>query len=319
MAELVAIADPREETLDFEFDHVVEVFGDAEAMLRGMALDGIIVATPTDCHLAPTLAAVEAGVHVLVEKPISTTLKDAAKIRDAARRCRRRVLVGHHRRHFPSVCKAREIIANGSIGRVVAVSGQWGMRKHDGYYEPGWRRMQAAGPVMINLVHEVDTLRYICGDIVSVSAMTSHELEGLEKEDAAVIAFRFENGALGTFAMSDRVNSPWAWEFATGENPAFPATGQNTSRFMGTAGSLDFPQLVLWKHSEPDGNWHMPIKSREIPHEAWDALDLQVAHFADLIRGKELPRVNVEDAMKSLAVTLAILESAKNGGRPVRL
>ncbi len=315
LVELTAVADPSELARSTAAAEGIPWFADFSAMLEEVRPDGVIVATPTDNHLAPALAALESGAHVLVEKPIDATLENAEALRAASEASGRPVLVGYHRRCSPRVRRARDIIADGGIGRIVAVSGQWGVRKHDAYYDPSWRRLRNAGPVLINLVREIDCLRYVCGEIVGVSAETSNFVEGFEKEDVAAFLFRLEGGALGTFILSGRVNSPWSWKFATGENPAFPVSGENAWRIMGTAASLEFPRLALWQHAEPCGNWHFPIGCTEVPAETGDGFDRQIEHFSRIIRGVEEPLVGAADAARTLEAPLAVFESARIGRR----
>ncbi len=312
---LVGIADPQAAAQAIAREHDVPCYTDNDALLAQTEPDGVIVATPTEHHLKPTLAALDAGVHVLVEKPIMATLDEAEQVvaRSAARQ--RHVLVGHHRRYYEQVDRAREMIEAGVLGQLVAVSGQWNMRKHDAYYEPDWRKGWKAGPVLTNLIHEIDSLRYICGAVVSVSAETANSVQGFEKEDVAALVFRFASGALGSFILSDQSNSPWSWECATGENAAFPPTGQNAVRFMGTDGSLEFPNLVLWRHDPAPGDWTQPIAQEVIECGMADAYINQIEHFGRVTLGQQAPRITAADATDTLRVINAVFESAKSGRR----
>lgn len=315
-SELVGIADSNQDRLAASAAKAgVPGFSDAIELIEALKPDGVIVATPTDRHLEPTLAALEAGCGVLVEKPIAADDADANRIVDAERGARGRVLVGHHRRHNPAAAAARKLLGEGALGRLVMVSGEWAVSKHDGYFGESWRRLRKAGPVLINMSHDLDMLRYICGEMESVSAEVSNAVMGCEKEDAAAAVIRFQCGALGAFALSDRANSPWAWEFATGENPAFPPSGQNCYRFIGTERSLEFPQLRLWSHKGGEPNWFHPMATDDLPVAQADAFALQAAHFSDVARSLAEPLVTASDAAKSLRATLAVFESAESGRR----
>jgi len=131
----------------------------------------------------------------------------------------------------------------------------------------------------------------------------------------AAVVLGFANGALGSFILSDQASSPWAWELGTGENPAFPPTGQNAIRFMGTEASLDFPNLTLWHHDGADANWNTPMTFEKFEQPFEDAYLLQCEHFARVIRGEEKPRINASDAEKTLRATLAVFEAAEQGQR----
>lgn len=263
--ELVGLADIVPESRTIAAEAGVPFFSETDALLSAVKPDGIIVATPTEHHLQPTLAALLADVHVLVEKPITSTLAEANQIIDMSVRTGKQVLVGHHRRYYTQVHKARELVQGGALGKLLAVTGQWNMRKNESYYEPAWRRKWQAGPVLTNLIHDMDSLRYICGDVESLSAEISNASLGFEKEDAAAMIMRFKSGALGTFILSDQATSPWSWEYATGETSFFPKTGQNAVRFMGTKAALEFPNLVLWHHGDSSLIGIMRYKERTCP------------------------------------------------------
>ncbi len=315
VAELVAVVDPAPTGRALADERGVPHHGDLRSMFATERLDGVIVSTPTEHHCEPTLAALEAGCHVLVEKPIMATVEEAERVVKKVAEGDRHVLVGHHRRYYSLVHEAREIVRSGKLGRLVAVTGQWNLRKHDDYYSPEWRKMREAGPVLTNLIHEIDTLRYICGEVESLSAEISHDVMGFEKEDAAAMVLRFRNGALATFLLSDRTPSPWAWEFATGETPTYPKSGQNSARFMGTTAALEFPNLVLWHHGDETPDWKHAIKQDEMPHELGNAFTSQIAHFCAVISGREDPVITARDATESLKVTLAVFEAARTGKR----
>lgn len=313
--ELVGVADSAVTGKDVANDAGVPFFKDAESLMESLKPDGVIVATPTEHHLQPTLTALQGGAHVLVEKPIMPTLKQAAIVIAASADTGRQVLVGHHRRYYTQVHKARELVQDGTLGQLITVSGQWNMRKNESYYDPDWRHKWQAGPVVTNLIHDMDALRYICGDVVSISAETSNASLGFEKEDAAGLVMRFKSGALGTFVLSDQATSPWSWEYATGETAFFPKTGQNAVYFNGSKGALEFPNLVLWHHGNEPADWNHALRRQEIPCDLDDAFLSQIDHFCAVIRGEQLPRITARDATDTLKATLAVFESATTGKR----
>ena len=314
-AELVGVVDPALTGKVLAFDMGIPLYGDVQALFDAVSVDGVIVSTPTEHHCPPTLAALKAGAHVLVEKPIMPTIEQAEHVTAFSEEVKRHVMVGHHRRYYAQVHKTREIIQSGVLGQLVAVSGQWTVRKNANYYDPNWRKNWEAGPILTNLIHEVDTLRYVCGEIASISAEISNGVMNFEKEDVAAMVMRFESGALGTFVVSDRATSPWAWEFSTGETPAFPKTGQNCVRFMGTKAALDFPNLALWHHGDGAPDWNHAINPDEIPLELGNAYARQISHFCAVISGDEEPRITARDATKTLRATLAVFDAAKSGKR----
>jgi predicted dehydrogenase len=313
--ELVGFADPFPGSEQVASQAKVPLFNNVGTLIEAINPDGVIISTPTEAHFESTMVVLNAGIHVLVEKPIMATLKEAEQVVALSEKAGLHVLVGHQRRYYSLMQKAREIVRGGKLGKLVTVSGLWNMRKNNSYYEPDWRKKWEAGPILTNFIHEIDLLRYICGELVSISAETSNAVMGFEKEDAAAIIMRFESGALGTFLLSDQATSPWSWELASGENAAVPRTGQNTTRFMGTKAALDFPNLTLWHHGEVTPDWNHAMVSEDLSEPIEDAYVAQMAHFAAVIRGTQSPRINARDATETLRATLAVFDAAKSGKR----
>lgn len=314
-AELAGIVDPSPAARETAEALGSPLFTTTAEMLDAVRPDGVIVATPTEHHCEPTLQALDSGAHLLVEKPLMATLEECQRTIEKSSSTGKHVLVGHHRRHYSLVNQAREIVQHGSLGKLVSVCGQWNVRKPADYYQADWRKKWQAGPILTNLIHEMDLLRFIVGDIHSISAETSNSVLGFEKEDAAALVIRFKNGALGTFMLSDQAHSPWSWEQATGENIAFPRSGQNVIQFMGTEGALEFPNLKLWKSAGGDSNWTTPLSAQPLGGELEDAYINQLTHFAAVISGDEAPCINAQDATDTLRATLAVYEAATSGRR----
>jgi len=314
---LAAIADPSPEANKIGMAKGVPVYSDAGAMLADSGIESVIIATPTERHYEDMMMALEARQTVLVEKPITATLAEADEVTRFAEQQGCHVLVGHQRRYYPCAAEAREIIAQGRIGKLMGVTGQWTTRKDDDYYSAAWRRDLKAGPILTNLIHEIDLLRFICGDIATVSAEVTHHDQEFDKEDAVAISMKFVNSAVGTFLLSDRTPTPWTWEMALGESLRFPKTGQNAIRFLGTEGALDFPNLTLWSHADSDGDWHDEIKAEQIKTPFVDAYIAQCRHLCAIVRGAETPIIDARNGSKSLAATLAAASSAASGKRVI--
>ncbi|MDQ2088881.1 Gfo/Idh/MocA family protein [Marimonas arenosa] len=277
-----------------------------------------VVATPTPDHHASTLACLDRGWPVIVEKPIAATLDAARDLVATADRLGLPLVTGHHRRCHPFAPAARAALTE--IGDLVGVQGFWSLRKHDSYYDAPWRRVPGAGPLMTNLSHEIDLLCFLVGDIDEVTALASSARRGLVIEDTAALSFRFANGALGSFLISDAGASPWAFEAATAENPAIAASDQDYVRFTGTSGALEFPSLTLWTRSGPgEIEWSKPLARRPGPAFARvDPLHEQISRFATVVAGAEDSVLcTAAEGVKALEMTLATALSA-HSGRPVK-
>lgn len=213
--------------------------------------------------------------------------------------------------------RAREIVQGGGIGRLTAVAGLWLVRKPDDYFDVAWRRQPGGGPVLINLIHDIDDLRFICGEIAGVTAFTANAARGFAVEDCAAIALRFASGALGTMTVSDAVAAPWSWELTSREYAMYAPADENCYLLAGTEGSLAVPKLELWRYRGAKG-WTAPLACTRVAVEPADPQARQIRHFCKVIRGEESPRIDGADATRTLAATLAV-KCAAESGHPVTL
>ena len=312
---LAGIADPDPAVGDLAGSIGVMHYRSVPELIAAERPDAMVVATPTQRHLADALACAEAGIHTLIEKPLADSHEASWAIVKAARKAGIVALVGHHRRYYPAVREARRLLAEGGIGRLVGVSVIWAALKSDDYFVPDWRRAPGAGPLMNNLVHEVDLLRFICGEITEVTTRASNAMRGFAVEDSAAVVLGLANGALATALITDAAVSPWSFEMATGESLQVAYTGENTMRFIGTKGSLEFPNLVLWRgRDDRRCDWHQAPAASRVKTRFIDVYVEQIRHFCATIRCQEAPVAPVEDGARSLDVTRAIVASARSGG-----
>ncbi|MFN3647290.1 MAG: Gfo/Idh/MocA family protein [Gemmobacter sp.] len=288
----------------------------ALATADGGAVEGVILATPTALHLPQALECIARGWPVLVEKPVAATAAEAAELADAAAAAGVPVLVGHHRRHNPRIAAARALLAQGGLGRVVAVQASVLLCRPDDYFRPDWRRAPGAGPLLTNLIHEIDTLRHLLGEVTAVQAAASNAIRGFAVEDSAAILLHFASGALGTVAVSDAAAAPRSWELTAGENPDYPGVaGEGCIAISGTLGALDLPGLRLWRHAGGPRGWFTPMQAETLPVTDADPLLHQIDHFAAVIRGRAAPLVDAADAGRSVAGVDAILRATRMGLR----
>jgi predicted dehydrogenase len=294
-------------------DFGVPFYQNTNELLENADLDGAVIAVPSSEHASVVEVCARKSVHLLIEKPIAGTMDEAARIVDAADRCGVEMLVGHHRRHNPLVLKAKSLIQEGSIGRLVGVSVLWALYKPEDYFQVDWRcRRPGGGPLMINLIHEIDSLRFLCGDIRQVYSQCSSAARQLEVEDTLSITLTFGNGALGSIWASDSVPAPWSYEATTGENPYYFHADENCYVFFGSLGSLTFPRMQLWRYAGTENmGWQFPLEKTDQQVEKSDPLRRQLDHFCRVVAGAEKPVVDVRDGARSLAAALAVLDSMR--------
>ena len=311
--ELAAIVDPRPATKAQAAEIGVPWFESLSDMFRSARPDGVILATPNPAHVETGLECISAGCPVLVEKPIATSVDEAAILVEAARAADIPLQVGHHRRHYPLMREARAVIDAGRLGRLRTVHATCWLYKPDEYFdEAPWRKAAGAGPVFVNLAHDIDSIRYLCGDVASVQAQELASVRGYENEDVAAAVLKFENGAIGTISVSDSVVSPWSRELTARENPVYPPVAQNCYMLGGSHGSLSLPDLTLWTYSGAR-SWWEPIGPTTLTSGSFDPFVEQLSRFAAVLAGREEPLVSGLDGLKTLQVIEAIQTSAKSG------
>lgn len=314
---LAAIADPAEAGRAYADTFPVRWFASLDEALDAGGIDGVILATPNQAHVEGGLACVRAALPTLIEKPIATAVADGRRLVEAAEAAGVPIATGHHRRHNPLIAKARDLIDEGRLGTIVTVHGSAWFMKPDDYFDVEWRRRKGAGPVFLNLIHDIDLLRHFCGPVAEVSAMESNRVRGNEVEDSAVVLLRFASGVLGTVNVCDTAVAPWSWELTARENPQYPATSENCYWIAGTHGSLALPNLALWTHPGKP-SWWEPISATRVAFDFADPLVRQVEQFAAVVRGEAVPLVTGRDGLAALAVVEAV-KTAATTGAPVRV
>lgn len=310
--ELVGIADPSEEGRGVAQSVNVPWFADYDEMLGSVKPRGVVIATPNATHARIAVQCLQRGAAVLVEKPIADALEDARRICDAAAAAKLPAIVGHQRRQNPIMRRAKQMVAAGKLGRPVCLTAMSTWLKPAEYFQTAWRRNKGGGPILINLIHDIDQLRFLFGDIATVQAMTSNTIRGFEVEDTAVILLRFGNGALGTVTVSDTATAPWNWDLSAGEAERFPKQDVNSHFLSGTEGSLTLPRLDYWHYREGKG-WHDELTEERTALHYGDPYAEQMRHFRAVIEGEEEPVCSADDAMRSLEATLAVAEAARTG------
>ncbi|KAF2473465.1 NAD(P)-binding protein, partial [Lindgomyces ingoldianus] len=317
-AELACIVDP---------NPVVEAVADrlkcpwyrsVEEMLASPAKpDAAMVCTPNHTHVSLSKELLEGGLHVLCEKPISVDIGSGQELIKCAKARKLKLMIGHHRRFNRYVVTTKKLLP--SLGRIIAINGLWTMYKPTEYFDPPteWRRLDSAGVVFINLIHEIDILHHLFGPIVRVYAEKTVSQRGYLADEGAAITLKFASGIVGTFLLSDAVVSPHSFESGTGENPMIPEVGQDFYRIFGSEGSLSVPDMTMWKYPSSTRSWtekldreNLEVPGMGIPFE------LQMSHFVKVIKGQEEPSCSGIDGLRALAVCEAI-KKAMEVSKPV--
>lgn len=314
--ELAAVVDPSPSARALADKAGVPLYASLEALIETDRPDGVVLATPNQLHVPHAELCVRAGLPMLLEKPIAPTVEEGRALVRLAEERNARILIGHHRAHSPIMAKAREVIQSGALGRLVSVMGSALFVKPDHYYvDAPWRREPGAGPILLNMIHEVHNLRMLCGEIIAVQAFASDAVRGFAVEDTVAINLRFASGALGTFMLSDTAASPRSWEQTSQENKAYPTyEDEDCYVIAGTDGSLSIPTMRLKTYPRAgDRSWWKPFEVGVVGMIREDPIMHQMEHFGAVVRGEVQPLVSARDGLVNLEITEAIGKAAKTG------
>jgi 1,5-anhydro-D-fructose reductase (1,5-anhydro-D-mannitol-forming) len=267
-----------------------------EELLGDAAIDAVYISTTNEWHESQTLAAVAAGKHVLCEKPLALSLESARAMVAAAAAAGVVMGTNHHLRNAATHRTMRELIQAGAIGRPLAA------RVFHAVHLPphlqGWRidRPDAGGGVILDItVHDADTLRFALGDeVAEVTAMTASQGMGRAGlEDAVMGVMRFRDGVIAQF--HDAFTAPHAF------------TGLEVH---GTEGALYGRDVMTQR---PIGTVCIRKDGSEeaIPVEHENLYERSVRCFNAAMHGEGKPAATGADGVRSLAVALAVRESAQ--------
>ena len=318
-ADLVAVCDLLPEKLDKAAAEYpgVRTYTDFTEMLKNPDIDIVSVCVPSGIHADLAVEALEAGKHVLVEKPIDITVDAAMRIEQARLRTGRKVGVVHQNRNNADMAPILDAVRSGRLGTLYYGDFEVKWYRTQEYYDNGgWRgtwEMDGGGSLMNQAVHTVDLMQWIMGDVRSVTSKTGIFGHEIETEDFTASLIEFKSGAVATFVST---------------TCAYP--GLNTGiKVYGTKGSIeaDGDTLLTWKIQSADENEEAEdAEERKMlqtyaGNSSAAALDpaLCVGHASiveDMIAAvldDRDPQILPAEAIKSVRIVNAVYESARTG------
>jgi UDP-N-acetyl-2-amino-2-deoxyglucuronate dehydrogenase len=285
-----------------------------EALLGRPDVDAVCVCTPSGQHAAQAVAAARAGKHVLVEKPMALTLADADAMIAAAHTAGVRLGVAFQRRTEPVYQAVHQAMASGALGTPVMGAASVPYFRSQEYYDSGaWRGTWAedgGGALMNQGIHLADLLLWFMGDVAEVSARSATLAHTVEVEDGVAASLRFKSGALGALYAT------------TAAAPGFP----HRIEVYGTKGGVQVEgeAAVRWHAGTPAPEGLQPGGAAAAGSGASPTGLPLAGHvrlmrdFVAAVREDREPLVSGEEGRRSLALVLAVYESARTG-RPVAL
>ncbi|MGI6247835.1 MAG: Gfo/Idh/MocA family protein [Acutalibacteraceae bacterium] len=311
---LVAVCDLIPEKLEKAKEEYGDIltYTDFEEMLKNPEIEIISVALPSGMHADFAVRAMEAGKHVLVEKPIDITVEAAQKIIDACKRTGKKAGVIHQNRFNAVMKPMKEAIDSGRLGKIFlgTFAVKW-YRTQEYYDTGGWRgtwSMDGGGSLMNQAIHTVDLMQWLMGDVESVTSNMGIFSHDIETEDMTASLIKFKSGASATFVSSTSV---------------YPGLGTNIQVY-GTKGSIEVEgeRLELWRlEDEDEDKGEAMMEMYGAGNNAPTSPDptkvfghaTQVNDIIDAVLFDREPLIVPSDAIKSVKIANAIYESARTG------
>jgi predicted dehydrogenase len=300
----------------FAVEHAIGFASDdVEQLLAQPALDAVCITTPSALHLQPALAAIRAGKHLLIEKPLDSTVEGTDRILEEAARAGVRVGSIFQARFGDGARALKAAVDAGRFGRMVLASCYVKWHRTAEYYT-GWKGRLAedgGGAVINQAIHGIDLLQWFAGMPVEVFAWTTQRVHAIESEDTSVAALKFASGALGTLEASTAL-----WP---GFARRLEVCGENGSAVM------EDDDIARWEFRVPTADDERIRAARISSIKASGAanpMDInfeghrrQIQDFIDGIRERRPFFVEGREARKAVALVRALYESAASG-KPVR-
>ncbi len=313
---VLALAERRGQELGAQF-----VTDDYRAAVERSDVDAVDICLPHHLHAQVALAALAAGKHVLVEKPMACSLGECRAMVQAAAGARRTLMVGQCQRFMPSYRGVRRLVASGELGHIRAVRFD-SMQNAPAFLPPGhWLfdgRLAGGGIVISVSVHRIDLARYLVGDVRRVLGLTRQGdapyVGGAE--DYASALLEFENGAMGEhFATYSGFRMPYSEMFMLfgddGAVHALPGAGEA----MGPA----FFASRLREDAARGPGWNaqfcgfLPVAADREDLPTDDGFTNEIAHFAACCRSGQEPLSSGRDNLGTMKVIFGIYQSAASG------
>ncbi|WP_276352215.1 Gfo/Idh/MocA family protein [Cohnella caldifontis] len=313
-AELTAVCD-MDPAKRGAFEGKCAAFDDPDRMFRDSDADAVVLAIPHHLHADMTIRALEAGKHVLIEKPMARSVAECRRMIEASERTGKTLMVAHNWRYTPWCVAAKRIVESGELGAIRAVRTEWLLNFRPSFPKGSWiynGDLAGGGAIVSLAIHNVDALRYIVGEVEEVftKQLFTDDWSSDGAENWAMCQLRFDGGAIG--------------HLFTGYTPFYPP--DNGMLYVyGERGTMFFGpwqgETGLWIRSasrseDPEAGYERVEIERHAPGMAGHAQTNQMRHFLDCLKNGRTPETDGREIVKTIELTEMMYESGRTG-KPV--
>lgn len=307
--ELVAVADPVTEKTSVRANEYKEKTGcdvatyeDYKKMLDEVEIDAVVIATESGYHAEIAINCMNKGKHVIVEKPMALSTKDAEEMIRVSKENNVKLCVSHQNRFNPPIKKLRKALDEGKFGRLINATARILWTRNEGYYtQAPWRGTwaQDGGTLMNQCIHNIDLLQWMLGgEVDSIYAECDTFMRNIEGEDFGAIIIRFKNGAIGMIEGSACV---------------YPKNLEETLSIFGETGTVCIGGLAVNKIE----TWKFEEEEMEEGSDTTEDPDSVYGHghtplfkdFIDSLREDREPLVNGKEGKKAMEIVLGAYKS----------
>jgi predicted dehydrogenase len=310
-------------TQPFADKYNVKAFDDPTKMIRDTGAQAICIGTQHPQHAGPAVACANAGAHVLIEKPLASTLADCDLILNAAKQNNTIVSTISQRRFYDCSQRIRNAIDSGKIGKpILGVATMFGWRDEKYYKSDPWRGSWAGegGGILVNQApHQLDLLNWYMGPIAELSgywANLNHPY--IEVEDTAVAILRFKSGALGHILMTNSANPALYGRVQINGSNGASVGVQTDGGAMFIAGMSKIAEPPINDVWTIPGEEHLLAQWKKQDTDHFNSIDpiahfhtLQIRDFLNAIKEKRQPYITGQDGRRTVELFTAIYRSNK--------
>ena len=305
---LVAVADVITSRAErYAKDYNAQAYADYRRMLERRDIAVVNICTPSGMHAQMAIDALQAGKHVIVEKPMALKLQDADRMIATAKATGMKLCVVLQNRYNPPMRDLRRVVDEGKLGKLLLGNATVRWYRPQEYYEDGWHGTYAmdGGALMNQSIHHIDALQWLMGDVATVFAHKATLAHKMEAEDVGVAVLQFKNGALGTIE---------------GSTVTFPENLEGSVALFGERGSVKvggtaLNRKAIWKIEGELEHENVLLRRDEVdpPSIYGFSHKAVIADMIEAIQQNREPRTDGIAARKSVALVLAMYESARTG------